>query len=82
MNTRILQSTPAPAGGWGVGGGRWLSLLSPVMEQDIYDVGKPVVDLKKTDNSQEWVWAVEKTWDREGARKCKKAIPVGSKVSG
>lgn len=57
-------------------------MLSPVMEQDICDVGQSIADLGETDKSQEWVWAMEKSQEREGAGKSQKAILVGYKVSG
>ena len=45
MKAKILQSTPM---NWY---GMLVFMLSPVVEQDIYDVGQSVADLRETDKS-------------------------------
>ena len=41
-------------------------MLNPTIGQDIYDIGQPIADLGETDKSQEQVWAMGKTQDKEG----------------
>lgn len=47
-------------------------MLSPVMEQDTYDIGQPIADLGESDKFQEWVRAVGKIQDKEGTWKTKR----------
>ena len=55
MKVKRLQSTPST---WY---GKLISTLSPVVRQDIYDVGQSIADLRETDKSWEWEWATGKT---------------------
>ena len=34
-------------------------MLSPVVEQGIYEVVQPTVDLGETEKSRDWIWVVE-----------------------
>ena len=74
MRAKILQLAPSNRYG------TLVSMLSLVLGQAMYKVGQSVADLGDTDKSQEWVWAVRKIQDREGAGK-PKAISVGCKES-
>lgn len=55
------------------------SMRSPAVGQDIYDAGQSITDLCETDKSWQWVWAVIKTWYREGAQKAEKLFQLGGK---
>lgn len=75
MKDKIFQFTPST---WY---GKLISILSPVVGQDIYDVGKSIADLGKTDKSWGWVQAVGKAQDREGAEKAER-LPLKCVVTG
>ena len=63
MKAKIIQSTRST----------WyetlISLLSPVVRQDIYDIRKSIDDLKETDKSQEQLRAVGKPRHKREAQK-------------
>lgn len=65
MKTKILQLAHSTS--YGI----LVAMLSPVMGQDIYDVGQSIAYLGETDKSQEWVQAVGKIRDTEEAWKAK-----------
>lgn len=46
-------------------------MLSPVVGQDIYDVGQSIADLGETDKFQKLVPAVRKILDKEETKKAK-----------
>lgn len=55
------------------------SMLSPIVGQDINDVGPSITDLGETDKSWEGVWAVGKIWNREGTQKAEKLLQLAVK---
>lgn len=49
--------------------------MNSVVEQDVYDVEQSTADLGETVKSQEWVWTVGKTRDREGDSEIQQNYP-------
>ena len=47
-------------------------MLSPVVEQGIYEVVQPTVDLGETEKSRDWIWVVEMAQDRAGTQKAQR----------
>ena len=47
-------------------------MLSPVVEQGIYEVVQPTVDLGETEKSRDWIWVMEMAQDRAGTQKAQR----------
>ena len=47
-------------------------MLSPVVEQGIYEVVQPTVDLGETEKSRDWIWVVGMAQDRAGTQKAQR----------